>query len=164
MRRYSTASVVGLFAAFVAMKPIDVHADMKGCSAWDLSVQQQEEGREWTASVCASKQDTNTILEVRCFGSDVGVRYMPAVDFPFPDKGRDIEYVVDGRVRPVFVQYEGMDGALSAYIPFDHTVVQMLKSGANVEIRDPESVAPTRTFILTGARKAIDGLVSRCRN
>ncbi|MEO1206175.1 MAG: hypothetical protein AAFV45_07575 [Pseudomonadota bacterium] len=139
------------------------HADLKGCTAWDLSVQEQEEGRELTASACA-KQDTNTILELRCFGPDVGVRYVPAAEFEFGEKDRDIEYVVDSKARPVFVQYEGIDGALGAYVPHDHTVIKMLKAGTSVTIRDPLGVAPEQTFTLKGAGNAIAHLIAKCPN
>lgn len=158
MRRAVDLFVALLAAPFVVGQP----AAARECGTWDASMQELEEGRAMVASVCSNDDGGRSFLEARCFPPGLNIRYVPVVDGDFNNLQRDLVFVTDDKQRPVFVTYEGLDGAFSAYLPLGHTALEMLKSGKTVTVRDPEGKVPSRTFALGGSRKAFDKLEKSC--
>lgn len=156
--RSATAAIVSILV-LALVTPVPGFAG--NCTTWSASVEQLEEGRALVASVC-SKQDERTFLLVRCFPPGLNIRYSPAIDGDFNNFQRDLIFETDQGKRPVFVTYEGLDGAFSAYLPLGHTAAEMLKSGKTITIRDPRRQAPSHTFPLSGSRKALEKLEKSC--
>ncbi|KUO61630.1 MAG: hypothetical protein APF80_11085 [Alphaproteobacteria bacterium BRH_c36] len=153
-----TLLIAVLAAALSAAAP----AIARDCTTWNAALEELEEGRALVASVCA-KDDERTIVMIRCFPPGLNVRYMPATENEFANFQRHLILETDEAERPVFVTYEGLDGAFSAYLPVGHTEVEMLKTGKTVTIRDPQEKAPSHAFSLGGSRQAIETLEKSCR-
>jgi len=124
-------------------------------------MEELEEGPTLVASVC-NKKDDRTFILVRCFPPGLNIRYSPVHDGDFNNFQRDLIFQTDEKTRPVFVTYEGLDGAFSAYLPIGHTALEMLKSGKSITIRDAERKAPEHAFALTNSRQALEKLEKSC--
>lgn len=157
-RPASAFLIAAVLATTFSVTPPVVAGD---CTTWKASMEELEEGRALVASVCA-KDDERTIVMVQCLPQGLNIRYMPAVDGDFSNFQRDIMFETDEKKRPVFVSYEGLDGAFSAYVPVGHTAVEMMKGGKTLTISDPEGKVPSATFALTGSRQAFDKLEKSC--
>ncbi len=154
---------VAFFIALLVVPLVPTAPAMaRDCTTWDASLEELEEGRALVASVC-NKDDNRTIIMVRCFPPGVNIRYAPVIDGDFNNFQRDLVFETDEKERPVFVTYEGLDGAFTAYLPIGHTAVEMMKSGKAITIRDPQGKVPSHTFALAGSRQALEKLEKKCR-
>lgn len=155
----ATVTLVAISAMLILAS---VPASARDCGAWDASMQELEEGRALVASVCTNDDGGRSYLEVRCFQSGLNVRFVPFVEGGFSGFSRDLMFETDAAKRPVFVSYEGLDGAFAAYLPLGHTAVEMMKSGKTVTVSDPQGKVPSRNFALGNSRQAIEKLEKSC--
>ena len=122
------------------------------------------EGPALTATACAKTDTHDALLEVVCFGERVNVRYIHA-----PDKGadefgpkRDFLFITNKGRRAVFMTFEGLDGAFTAYLEKDHPLFEMLMAARSLSIEDPTRRLRSQKMTLANSRDAITAVTARC--
>lgn len=133
------------------------------CRTWTFTLQEGEEGKQWTAGICSTSDGGKSIIEVTCTREGFNLRYIPRVEGDFANQQRDFTFDVDGRKRPLFLIYEAMDGAFASTIPRGHTVFGMLKAGRSLNVADTAGKMSARVFSLKGASRALSQLAGKCR-
>jgi hypothetical protein len=142
-----------------------VGAVAASCNTWSAAVVEREEGRALTASVCAPGQDRDSVLEIVCFGEQVNLRYLVVVAGNTDPKvlKQDFIFKTGTSSRRVFMQFEGLDGAFTAYLPASHPLFETMMSGDDLSVAATKERLPEPRFTLKGSRKAISKVVSSCR-
>lgn len=134
------------------------------CRVWQIDRSEGEEGPELVAQICAGPEPRDPQIIVRCSGpNQLNLRFLPGDDGDHSGARRDFLLRADQRRRPVFLAYEGLDGAFAGYLVDDHTVFEMMKSARSLQVSDPSGKVPTAMFTLNGARTALELLVKNCK-
>ena len=131
------------------------------CKAWTAAVQEREEGPALTATACAKTDTHDAILEIVCFGEKVNIRYIHA-----PDKGadefgpkRDFLFITNKGRRAVFMTFEGLDGAFTAYLDKEHPLFELLMESRTLSVEDPTHRLKSRKITLKDSRDAITSVI-----
>ena len=156
--------VIPLFAAGLAGTAAMAQNGNDDCKAWSAAIQEREEGPALTATACAKTDTHDALLEIVCFGERVNMRYIHA-----PDKGadefgpkRDFLFITNKGRRAVFMTFEGLDGAFTAYLEKDHPLFEMLMAARSLSIEDPTRRLRSQKMTLANSRDAITAVTSRC--
>jgi hypothetical protein len=135
------------------------------CKAWTAAVQEREEGPALTAMACAKTDTHDAILEIVCFGEEVNIRYIHA-----PDKGadefgpkRDFLFITNKGRRAVFMTFEGLDGAFTAYLDKEHPLFELLMESRTLSVEDPTHRLKSRKITLKDSRDAITSVIETCK-
>ena len=135
------------------------------CKAWTAAVQEREEGPALTATACAKTDTHDAILEIVCFGEKVNIRYIHA-----PDKGadefgpkRDFLFITNKGRRAVFMTFEGLDGAFTAYLDKEHPLFELLMESRTLSVEDPTHRLKSRKITLKDSRDAITSVIETCK-
>jgi hypothetical protein len=160
--RSITAALAFSAATLSALAPA---AAEQSCDRWVASVEQREEGKALTASVCAPGKDRDSVLEIVCHGNKVNIRYLVVINNDAEPKYQKQNFVfrAGNKRRRVFMTYEAMDGAFTAYLPRSHALFEMLMSGDEVDVAATRDKLRAPGFTLTGSRMAISRVISECR-
>lgn len=157
--------VIAILVTLVVSAGLSVGmASAKSCGEWTATMQELEEGRALVASVCSSDDGGLSYLEARCFPPGLNIRYVPRDEADYNDFKGDLTFETSENQRPVFVTYEGLDGAFAAYLPFGHPAIEMMKSGKSITIGTEGGGVPVRSFELGGSRQALEKLEKSCQN
>jgi hypothetical protein len=151
-----------ILSAISARSP---EASAASCKSWSAAVVEREEGKAMTASVCAPGADRDSILEVVCFGEQVNLRYLVVVAGNTDPKVLKQDFVVrtDKSSRRLFMQFEGLDGAFTAYLPASHPLFEAMMSGGELSLTATGEKLQAPTFTLKGSRQAIGKVIGGCR-
>lgn len=149
----------------ITVSAVPVGAQQSSCSAWDVAKVEREEGRQWTASVCAKRQDRDAILEIVCYGDKLNIRYQPVLpEGGDPKDGMsDFVFKMSSGERRVALGFEGLDGAFATDLDRRHPLFEMMMGGDQLSIRDTKGKVAAQTYTLTGLRKALTRLMAKCR-
>ena len=135
------------------------------CKAWTAAVQEREEGPALTATACAKTDTHDAILEIVCFGEKVNIRYIHA-----PDKGadefgpkRDFLFITNKGRRAVFMTFEGLDGAFTAYLAKEQPLFELLMESRTLSVEDPTHWLKSRKITLKDSRDAITSVIETCK-
>ena len=135
------------------------------CKAWTAAVQEREEGPALTATACAKTDTHDAILEIVCFGEKVNIR-----DIHAPDKGadefgpkRDFLFITNKGRRAVFMTFEGLDGAFTAYLDKEHPLFELLMESRTLSVEDPTHRLKSRKITLKDSRDAITSVIETCK-
>ena len=135
------------------------------CGVWSTSKDRREEGRQWTASICAPGKGRDALLEIVCSGDNLNIRYLPVLpDDADPKDGmQDFVFSTSTGSRRVALGYEGLDGAFATNLDRRHPLFEMIMSGDELTIRDGNRKVATQLYTLKGSRKAVSKLMRMCR-
>lgn len=157
-------------AAAIAFSAVTLSQTMplaakQSCDRWTAAMEQREEGKAMTASVCATGADRDNILELVCFGDQINVRYLVMIKNDAEPKFQmqGVVFQSGNKRRLISMAYEGLDGAFAAYLPKSHPLFEMLMSGDQLELSATRDKLRVPAFTLRGSRKAISLVMSRCR-
>jgi len=129
-------------------------------------MQEDEGGPVLTAHTC-SDDALGAYLSLRCFDgkvvleNDLGAGTEIAVD-PMQELIVAVELVTDEGEAGISLQFSQMTATFIGETPASGPLVELLKSGASLKIRDPAGVYPARTYSLAGSSKAIGTLLAAC--
>lgn len=161
MLKSSAAAVVAALIAIVTAIPATAQ---QSCDAWQMARVQREEGRAWTASVCAPRKDRDAHLEIVCFGEKINIRYMPVL----PDGADPLDtrwtftLATSTGSHSLPMTFEAMDGAFTAYLDTAHPVFETIMSGAELTLREARGRVPETIYTLRGSRAAVSRLIGQC--
>ena len=162
LRSWATYAVMAVLLAAPAAAADDGDGD---CKAWTAAVQEREEGPALTATACAKTDTHDAILEIVCFGEEVNIRYIHA-----PDKGadefgpkRDFLFITNKGRRAVFMTFEGLDGAFTAYLDKEHPLFELLMESRTLSVEDPTQRLKSRKITLKDSRGAITSVIETCK-
>ncbi len=162
LRSWATYAVIAVLLAAPAAAADDGDGD---CKAWTAAVQEREEGPALTATACAKTDTHDAILEIVCFGEEVNIRYIHA-----PDKGadefgpkRDFLFITNKGRRAVFMTFEGLDGAFTAYLDKEHPLFELLMESRTLSVEDPTHRLKSRKITLKDSRDAITSVIETCK-
>ena len=159
---FSTVLIVG----FTMLSwSVPAHAAQGSCNAWAVAEVEREEGKRWTASVCAKRKDRDAFLEIVCYGGKLNIRYQPVLpDGQDPKDGMsDFIFNMSSGQRRVALGFEGLDGAFATDLDRRHPLFEMMMRGDRLSIRDSKAKVATQTYTLDGSCKALSRLLARCR-
>ena len=127
-------------------------------------MERREEGEALTASVCAKTETHDALLEVLYVGEQVNVRYIHAPGRGAEEFGpkRDFLFITNKARRALFMTFEGLDGAFTAYLDKEHPLFEMLMTGSSLSIEDPTRRVDSRMLRLKGSREAIEKVLAGC--
>lgn len=162
-KSFCLAAIVASLA--IATLAMPATAQNQSCDRWTAAVEQREEGKALTASVCAPGKDRDSVLEIVCHGREVNIRYLVVIKNDAEPKfsKQPIEFKVDGDVGEVSMVYEAMDGAFAGYFPTTSPLLTLLMSGKLVAVSATRERLRVPVFTLKGSRKAISRVISKCR-
>lgn len=134
------------------------------CTTWSTAKVQREEGRQWTASVCAKRKDRDALLEIVCAGGKWNVRYLPVVSDSFNPGNALIDFTMTASSgeRRLPMGFEGMDGAFTTDLDHRHPVFEMLMSGDQLTISEASGKVADQSYTLKGSRQALTRLKAQC--
>jgi hypothetical protein len=162
LRSWATYAVIAVLLAAPAAAADDGDGD---CKAWTAAVQEREEGPALTATACAKTDTHDAILEIVYFGEEVNIRYIHA-----PDKGadefgpkRDFLFITNKGRRAVFMTFEGLDGAFTAYLDKEHPLFELLMESRTLSVEDPTHRLKSRKITLKDSRDAITSVIETCK-
>jgi hypothetical protein len=135
------------------------------CSAWSTAKVEREEGRQWTASICARRKDRDASLEIVCFGGKWNIRYLPVLpdDLAPTDGTGDFVFQTSSHQSHVGLGYEGLAGAFATVLDRRHPLFEMIMSGDELSIIDTKSKVATQSYTLSNSRQALTKLGAKCR-
>jgi hypothetical protein len=137
---------------------------------WTAEMQEDEGGPVMTAWVDGTGAAGDAIppaIRIMCF-DEVSFRFDPGVvaegeGAMTPGNEADLLLKTDKAELTRHALYEDMDGALAVYVPKDDALIDMLRTGATIDISVPERAAfPVRTFTLKGSSAALATLFASC--
>lgn len=157
------AVLLAALAGLVVLPVAPALAD-SACTAWSTAKAEREEGKQWTAVVCAKRKDRDALLEIVCSAGKWNVRYQPVLPDSYNpgDQLKDFDFATSTGTRRLALGFEGMDGAFATDLDPRHPLFEMLMSGAAVEIRSADASVPAQSYTLSGSRKALTSLSNRC--
>lgn len=157
-------AAIGLSAGVLAGGATMAQGGENDCTAWTAKVQEREEGPALTAMACAKTDTHDAIVEIVCFGEKANIRYIHA-----PDKGadefgpkRDFLFITNKGRRSIFMTFEGLDGAFTAYLDKEHPLLALLMESRTLSVEDPTRRLRSQKITLKDSRDAIEAVISRC--
>jgi hypothetical protein len=136
-------------------------------------MQEDGGGPVMTASICArassSTPKAQHLLFVQCAGEGaLWMRYIPFAPDNYPPGGdqgynTEIEFSLDQEMFTEKAQYEDMDGAMAMSTKADSTLISVMRSQKQVILSDVNDKAPSATFTLKGADKALEKVIKACQ-
>jgi hypothetical protein len=141
-----------------------VLAEEAACTIWTVGMVEDEGGEVLTAQAC-SKDRPDAYLGLSCFGGSVFVRYdlgLGGETEPELDETTDVTFSTGTDAVTLSMAYQAMDGTHAADANLDDPLIQLLKAGETVTIKDEPGSYPVKTFSLKGSAAALGGLVAGC--
>ena len=134
-------------------------------TGWTAEMEEDEGGPVMVASVTAEAADPSTApsLRMMCAGSDgVNLRYTPPSNTGQPGDTADFTFENEVSQLTLHLVYEDMDGAFATYVPPSDPILELLRTGTDVEISYSSGNSPAQDFSLKGSSKAIGKLLKTC--
>lgn len=165
MRTKLELSTVLAASLIMVSWPAPGHAAQPSCNAWQVAKVEREEGKRWTASVCAKRKGRDAFLEIVCYGAKWNIRYQPVLpDSHNPGDGMsDFVFKTSAGARRVALGFEGLDGAFATDFDRRHPLFEMMMRGDRLSIRDTTAKVAMQSYTLSGSRKALSKLMRNCR-
>lgn len=160
LRVGALAVLVGVAIAYFALPA----RAAENC-AWRTEMMEDEGGPVLKAFACSDDTSASE-LYVACGGGTFWLSYDLAKDggrLPEPGETASVEFVTDGGVAALPLQYQEMDGLFAGEMPASGDLMRLLKSEASMLVRDTASTYPAKTFSLKGSAAALSALAAGCR-
>lgn len=137
------------------------------CGKWETSVSSlMGEGTELNTHACSDEKNRKADYELTCTSKTINFRFSPTEGI----EGKDFEnqtltmvYKIDSKAFTVPAVYEELDGAFASNISSEGVIVKAMKSGKTLEVSAKNNKLPTYHMVLSGAGKALDKLIKRCK-
>ncbi len=137
------------------------------CGKWETSVSSlMGEGTELNTHACSDEKNRKADFELTCFGKSINFRFSPTEGtegIDFGNKPVTMIYKIDGKAFTVPANFEELDGAFASYMLTHGLIINAIRSGKKLEVSAKEIKLPTYHMSLTGAGKALDDLIRRCK-
>lgn len=137
----------------------------ESCSSWAAEMLEDEGGPVLTAHAC-SDDSSQAWLAMTCHQGTIWIDHDLALGGTTEaqlDETADVEFVTDGGVETVSMQFQAMTAMFGGSVPANGKLVDLLKSNQSLLIRDSKGAYPARTYSLKGSSAALTTLVSACR-
>ena len=141
-----------------------VLAEAAACTIWTVGMVEDEGGEVLTAQACSTDRP-DAYLGLSCFAGSVFVRYdlgLGGEAEPALDEVTDVTFSTGSDAVTLTMAYQAMDGTHAADATLDDPLIQLLKAGETVTVKDEPGRYPVRTFSLEGSAAALGGLVAGC--
>lgn len=158
-----TAVLAVLLGVAVAYFAVPARA-AESCRAWVAEMLDDEGGQVLKAHAC-SDDSSETWLSMGCHQGTLWIDYDMALGGmrePGLEEKVDVEFVTDGGVETVPMQFQAMTAMFGGTAPADGKLVDLLKRNKSVLIRDSVGDYPARTYSLEWSSAAFTKLVSAC--
>jgi hypothetical protein len=155
---------LAILSLCMAAPAAPVLAEDAACTVWTVGMVEDEGGEVLTAQACSTDL-SDAYLGLSCFGGSVFVRYdlgLGGETDPELDEATDVTFSTGTDAVTLSMAYQAMDGTHAADAALDDPLIQLLKAGEAVTIRDVPGRYPVKTFSLKGSAKALGGLVAGC--
>lgn len=136
----------------------------ESCRTWTAEMVDNEGGPVLTAHAC-SDDSSETWLAMMCNAGTIWMDYDMALGGtrePALAEETEVEFVTDGGSETVPMHFQEMTAMFGGSMPADGKLVDLLKNGQSLLIRDSAAAYPARTYSLTGSSAALTALVSAC--
>lgn len=156
----AVAPMLGMAAPVVP----PAQAQEEGCNVWTAGMMEDEGGSVLTAQAC-SEDSPDSYLSLKCFSDVVLVSYdlsMGSNRDPELHGVTDVTFVSGTDEVTLSMAYQEMDGMHAADVKLDDPLIQLLKAGDTLIIKDVPGDYPSKQFSLKGSSAAIGKLVADC--
>jgi hypothetical protein len=165
MKRRRIIAVVVVAPALGIAVPVipPVVAEDNACTTWTVGMVEDEGGPVLTAQAC-STESPEAWMTLTCFSGSVNVRYDLAlgVEADLSNEVTDVTFASGSDEVTLPMGFEEMDGRHAANSEAAGPLVQLLRAGETVTIKDVAGKYPVRQFSLNGSSAALGKLVADC--
>lgn len=163
MKHRHLVAVLILAPAMGTAAPV-IAQDSAGCTAWTVGMVDDEGGQVLTAQACAVERP-DVYITMTCGNGTASLRFDLAAGgevAPQPSEVTDVTFETTTDKVTLQMGYEEYDGYFAAYPRPDDPLVQLLKAGDTLTVRDVPGRYPTKHFSLRGSSAALGKLVANC--
>lgn len=156
------AVLVGIAIVYFAV-PARVQG-AEGCRSWTAEMLEDEGGPVLTAHAC-SDDPSESWLAFTCHDGTLRIDLDLAAGGsrdPAYDETVDVEFVTDGGVETISMQFQALTSFFSGEAPAKGRLVERLKSQKSLLIRAATADWPARSYSLEGSSAALAKLVAAC--
>lgn len=164
-RRRVVAVVVIAPALGMAVPAIPPVVAQDACTTWTVGMMEDEGGPVLTAQACTEDR-SDAFLSLTRFAGRVFIRYDLAAGSevaPRLEEVTDVTFSTGNDAATIAMAYEEMDGRHAANAGADDALIQLLRAGDTLTIRDVPAHYPEKHFSLAGSAAAIGKLTADCR-
>lgn len=166
MKRRRIVAVVVIAPALGMAVPVipPAVAQEAACTTWTVGMVEDEGGEVLTAQACSTDRP-DAYLVLSCFSGSVFIRYdlgVGAEALPPLGDVTDVTFSSGSDAVTLSMAYQEMDGMHAADAGVDDPLIQLLKAGETVTIRDVPGMYLVKHFSLAGSSAALGKLVGDC--
>jgi len=139
-------------------------AEEAACTMWTVGMVEDEGGEVLTAQACSTDRP-DAYLSLSCASGSVFVSYdlgLGAEAGPAPNEVTDVTFSTGSDAVILSMAYQEMDGMHAADAGVDDPLIQLLRAGETVTIKDVPGQYPVKHFSLKGSSAALGKLVADC--
>ena len=161
MKRAALIAILAVSSIYYS----SAHADQ--CGKWETSVSAlMGEGTELNTHACSDEKNRKADFELTCSEKTINFRFSPTEGLGNKDFGNQtltMIYKIDGKIFTAPARYEELDGAFASDISTQGLIVNAMKAGKTLEVSAENTLLPVYHMSLTGAKRALDSLIKRCK-